>query len=85
MKTKKIDDICRQSEEEVRELLSTVQSFWIEQCESGKIPVDDWDAPRFDVTGKFFSAHQIRYLRELGYLIMTKDDESFIVPEEEEG
>ena len=85
MKEKKIDDICRQSEEEIKGILSTLQSFWIEQCESGKIPVDDWDAPKLDVTGKFFSAHQIRYLRELGYLIITEGDESFIVPAEEEG
>lgn len=85
MKKEKIDDICRQNERDVEELLTTLQSSWIEECESGKIPVDDWDDPKLDVSGNFFSAHQISYLRELGYQIIKNGDESFIVPVEEEG
>ena len=86
MKEKKLADICRQEEEQIDVLLTSLQTKWFEDCENGVIPIDDWDDPKLDVSEINFSAHQIRYLRELGYRFMKWDSGSItIIPEEEEG
>ena len=86
IKNERIADICRQEEEKVDVLLSNLQAKWLEDCENGIIPIEDWDNPELDVSERDFSAHQIRYLRELGYRIMKWDGgRASIVPEEREG